>query len=445
VVETTLMGRRGWSTLVLLVLALALGGYILFVERHREVPVEGAEDTTRLFEGVETGEITSLVVKASNGETTSLVREGDRWTITAPLTTPADQNAASSLASAVASLERLRTIDEQPKDLGAFGLADPRVVVGFSTSTKRSARLLVGNKTPTGGDLYARLDESQAVFLIQATLETSLDRRTFDLRDKALAAFDQGAVTAVQIESGAAVTRVEKRGETWRLTQPIVVRADAGVVESLLSRLASGQMLAVASENAADLARFNLAPPAHRLVVETGKGRAALDIGAPTADGAVHGHDPSRPVVFTLDPTLVSDLVREPASLRTRDLFEFRSYVGQRFAIERDGTTRRFERRKSGETERWQQVEPAAEVTESLIVDLLTRMSTLRAEGFVDAVPATATAVATVTAVSNRGEERVVFHRDADAVYAVRADEPGAARVALAAFEEALKALDAVK
>jgi len=439
------MGRRGWTTLALLVVALVLGAYILFVERHRELPVEGADDYTRLFEDVTPDAITSLVVKASNGDTTSLVREDGRWRITAPLETTADQAAASSLAATVASIERVRPVDEQPADLAAFGLADPRVIVGFSTSGNRSARLLVGDKTPTGGDLYARLDNAPAVFLIQATLETSLDRRTFDLRDKALVVFDQGAATGIEMTSGGSVTRLEKQGAAWRMTQPLAVRADAGVVESTLGRLASGQMLSVASENAANLTAYNLAQPAHRIAVEAGQARATLLIGAPTADGAVHAHDPSRPMVFTIDPSLVADLVRDPAAIRSRDVFEFRSYEGDRFTIERDGVARRFERRKSGETERWQQVEPAAEVAESSIIDLLTRTTMLRAEGFVDAVPTSAAPVATITAVSKRGEERVVFHRDADAVYAVRADEPGAARIGLSAFDEALKALDAVK
>jgi Domain of unknown function (DUF4340) len=385
------------------------------------------------------------VVRASNGDTTSLVREGDRWSITAPLATAADQGEASTLASTVATLERQRIVDEQPADLDVFGLAEPRIIVGFSTSANRSARLLVGDKTATGGDMYARLDDAPAVFLIPSTLETSIDRKTLDLRDKTVLAFDQAQTTALEIASGSSLVRIEKRGEGWQVTRPYTARADSGVVESAFSRLASAQMLAVSSETAAELAPFNLSSPAHRIVVEAGKVRSTLVIGDATADGAVHGHDLARPMVFTVDPALVADLTRDPASFRSRDLFEFRSYVGDRFSVERDGVVRRFERRKTGDAERWLQVEPAADVAEATIIDLLTRVTTLRAEGFVDAAPASALPAATVVAHSKQGEERVTFHLDADAVYAVRADEPGAARLALSAFEEALKALDAVK
>jgi hypothetical protein len=52
------------------------------------------------------------------------------------------------------------------------------------TGEARPKKLLVGNKTPTGGDLYARVDGQPRVFLISAFQEDSLNKTPFGLRDE---------------------------------------------------------------------------------------------------------------------------------------------------------------------------------------------------------------------------------------------------------------------
>ena len=42
----------------------------------------------------------------------------------------------------------------------------------------------MGNKTPTGSDLYAQVEGQPKLFLISGYLEDTFNRTTFDLRDK---------------------------------------------------------------------------------------------------------------------------------------------------------------------------------------------------------------------------------------------------------------------
>ena len=55
------------------------------------------------------------------------------------------------------------------------------------------------------------------------------------------------------------------------------------------------------------------------------------------------------------------------------------------------------------------------------------------------------TAVVTVTFDDGKKDERVVFGRVANDVFAVRAGEPGAGKLEAAKFDAALAALDALK
>ena len=80
---------------------------------------------------------------------------------------------------------------------------------------------------------------------------------------------------------------------------------------------------------------------------------------------------------------------------------------------------------------------------------LLSALSGLLVDGYVDAEAKTGaeTPVAVVTAKFDDGkkEERVVFGKVGSDVFAMRAGEPGAAKVEAAKFDEALAALDALK
>ena len=76
---------RGRSTLILLVVALSLGGYLYFVESERPVQDENAKKKVFTYE---TDKITGVEVKSGSG-TTALRKGADgTWTIVQPVQAP---------------------------------------------------------------------------------------------------------------------------------------------------------------------------------------------------------------------------------------------------------------------------------------------------------------------------------------------------------------------
>ena len=57
--------------------------------------------------------------------------------------------------------------------------------VAFKAAGK-DHKLLIGRKTPPGSDLYARIDDQKRVVLIPSFVDTTFNKTTFDLRDKAV-------------------------------------------------------------------------------------------------------------------------------------------------------------------------------------------------------------------------------------------------------------------
>ncbi|HWP99671.1 MAG TPA: DUF4340 domain-containing protein [Vicinamibacterales bacterium] len=446
--------RRERSFAILLVAAAALGAYIYFVERKR--PASDAPETRpKVFAGVESEKIEEIVV-STGGNTTTLRKSGDRWRIVSPIAEQADQSEASSIATNLATLEQAEVVEENASDLKRFGLDPPKVEVAFRTAgDKTLRRLQIGEKTATGGELYARLPDSRRVFLIAGYLDTTFNRTTFDLRDKALLRFDRDKADLFEVTADGRTVRAVRQGGDWKLTAPIEARADFGTIEGLVSRLGSSQMKALVTKDGetpspADLKRWGLDPPAVVVRVGTGSAQASLAVGAKDKDGNYYARDLSRPAVFTIEPSLVDDLRKPAAEFRRKDVFDFRSFSATRAEVTYRGRTYVLERVKNPKkeaptTEIWRQTAPAAKDLDQAKADsMLSAFSNLRVQSWVDKVDGLGAPEVTLAVRFDEGkkQEKVVFAKRGDEVYASRGDEPGFAKVDATDYGSAIRALN---
>ena len=92
-----------------------------------------------------------------------------------PRPAPTDQATVSGITSNLASLEIQRVIDENPADSRSSASRTPRVEVAFKAGGQQH-RLQIGQKTPPGTDVYARLADSKRVFLIPSFLDSTFNR-----------------------------------------------------------------------------------------------------------------------------------------------------------------------------------------------------------------------------------------------------------------------------
>jgi hypothetical protein len=460
--------NRGRNTAILAVLAAALGAFIYFYERHRTPPPDDgpAAATGKVFTGVNADAVEEVRITRASGDATTLRKIDKAWRIVTPIDAAADQSEATNTASNLATADIQSVVDEKPKDLAVFGLATPRITVAFKAGSQ-TGTLLIGDKNPTGSDLYAKLPDSPRVFLVSGYLEGTFDKSTFQLRDKKLLTFDREKVDRIDVVSGTATVSVVRQSDAWNVAVPWQARADFGVVESVLSRLTNGQMKGIAWDPAAPAAapaagaaaakpaprtlkEFGLEPAERRVKLAAGSATVELLLGKETPEGDVYAKDATRPIVFTVEKALADDLSRTPADFRSKDVFSFRAFTGTRLEIAKGGQRFVFERKKGPEkdaVEKWVQVEPAKTVDEAKIEDLVGKVATLRAESFVDALPAGATELARIQTAFDEGrkKETVVLHQAGTDYFAVRDGDAGAAKLIAPAVTEAVAALDATQ
>ena len=206
-------------------------------------------------------------------------------------------------------------------------------------------------------------------------------------------------------------------------------------------------------DSPADLKKYGLDKPAATVSLGAGSATAALHIGGKSADGSMYAQDASKPLVMTIDSALVDELKKGPDDYRRKDLFTFRAYDGTRLELTRGGQTTVFDKIKGNSPtveDKWQRqgaggAKPVDADKEKMSV-FLAKLESVRATGFVDSAAKTGLDSPALTVYAKfedgKKEERVMFGKSGDAVYASRPGEAGAAKVSPAEFDEIIKKLD---
>lgn len=455
--------RRGYSTLILLVVFVTLGLYVYFVELERPPASEIPPNESLVDVAAE--DFAHLTI-TTNGEETVLEQSEDRneWRLTAPVTALADETQVSSITSALSTLQIQRVVAEDVVDFTPFGLDAPTVEVGFVTSGgSLTERLLIGDSTPTGAERYAMLADSGRVVLVAAHLDTTFAKSPFDLRNKAILGFDTSDVDQLEIQSSATSIRLEKNQNEWQLQEPWDARADFSTVEGIVGQLSRGQMRAVISEGSSDkqaeettVTDYGLFDPRLTATIRLGSATATLGVGNVAPDGMSYARDVSRPIVFTIDSTLVNDLERAASEYRDKNLFDFRPFNASRVEIQQADTSTVFEKLEAEDEESgssWMQVSPeSTEADRTQIDDFLAKLSNLRGESFIetrDDVTFNENSLFLTARIRfNTGgpdeiskEELVNLWRSGDMTYGIRGDEPGAAILDTRTVDDALESL----
>ncbi|MGB2713426.1 MAG: DUF4340 domain-containing protein [Vicinamibacterales bacterium] len=442
---------RGLRTFLgLVVILVVLGAYLYFVESKRTPGDEGPKKE-KVF-SVEADKIDEISIKAESGEQTTLRKSGTEWQIVSPTTAKPDSSEVSGLTSNLSGVEIQSVVDENPPDLKEYGLANPRVEVTFRAGGQ-SHTLQIGQKTPPGSDLYAKRGSEKKVFLIASYLDSTFNRKTFDLRDKAAIQVDRDKVDSLEIVTPERTMRFTKANGEWQMTAPAAGRADFSAVEGLSGRIAGLQMKSLAPETA-DAKKFGLEKPAASVRIGTGSSQATLVLGSKAEDG-VYARDLSRPVVFTIDATLLDDLKKDPFQYRQKDLFDARSFNSTRLEIVRAGQTYGFEKTKSKnkegqEEEKWRQVSPQArDVDQAKVESLLSAITGAQATAAgTDAAKAALGKPELAIAIKydeGKKEDRVSFARSGKIGFASRASDPGAVTVDSGTIDAIVKALEDIK
>ena len=445
---------RGLTTTILLVVALAgLGGYIYFVEMKKPTVSEDAK--AKAFT-VTAADIEELRIKVADGDNTRATWSNEMWALVEPIAAEADGSELTNMASTLAALDVQRVVDESGSNLEQYGLNPPRIEVAFRAKGQTEPVWLhIGDKTPTGGDVYAKRAGETQVFLVSSIVEDTFRRSAFDLRDKTILNFDRDKVDGLEISRAGVTMQFARKGADWAIVKPAAMRADFAALEGLITSLSATQMQKFVSAEAtpAELRAYGLDRPSATASILMGSARATLVLGR-TDNAETYARDASRPMILMVAPTIVADLAKPLSDYRRRELFDMRSFSTSRVDLKRGADTLVLEKTSRDGKDVWRGVWGGADgkdVDTAKVEDLLTKLSNLRAATFTDRPdPSVRTPALSVTARfgENKDEvrmETVSLARAGNVVVASRPDEPGGVNIEGTSLDEVMTALDSLR
>jgi hypothetical protein len=287
---------------------------------------------------------------------------------------------------------------DDPPSLAEYGLDKPALTVAVVTDSGGEPRQLqFGNKTPDEGSVFAKTATAKRVFTVPTFVQTSFDKKAFDLRDRNVLHMKRDRVTKVDIKGPGGVLALteDDKGE-WTFTKPLLTKAGKWTVDGLLVSMENLLFDDLADEDAtaAELKPYGLDHPKWTVVMQLDDGTAKkLEIGNSTPDDKTkhYARDGSRNMVGVIPQTVPDELAKAKDHLRSKYLLDFPAFEVTEFTMTADGQSRTFVRTKTKnptggpDTHTWNQTIPTPKSIETKkLEDLLFDVATADVKEFID-------------------------------------------------------------
>jgi len=341
--------------------------------------------------------IQQIEIRHRGEDPITLKLNGSQWEMTSPKL-PVDSAAVSAITSAAASVDADRVVDPNVSDLKAYGLAPASLEVDFATKNGKTSKLLIGDNTPAGSAVYAKLDGDPRLFTMGVYSKTAFDKEAKDLRDKRLLPFTQAKLSRIEVTAQKQTYEFVKKGESeWQIVKPKAMRADSTQTDDLVRQLNNAQMdLSGVQDDKKNAAAFASAPVLAIAKVTDQDGTKTLEIRKAKDD--YYAKSSAAAGVYKVAKTVGDALDKPVDAYRNKKIFDFGFSDPTHIEVTDGGKTSTFD--KSGDT--W--MSGGKKMDNTSVQAFADRLRDLSATKFVES--GFTTPVVTVTVVSNQGKLR---------------------------------------
>ncbi|MBN3941528.1 DUF4340 domain-containing protein [Nostoc sp. NMS9] len=150
------------TTLILILLALGLGGFVYFYEIRGATQREEIKEQKQKIFSFGEDDVQSLTIKTKkftlNLERSPESSSNPKWLIKSPISGPANDAIVSYLMDLLVKDNSDRTLSTPAKHLGEFALDPPQATINITLKNRQSHQLILGKSNFNGRFLYAQAD-----------------------------------------------------------------------------------------------------------------------------------------------------------------------------------------------------------------------------------------------------------------------------------------------
>ncbi len=406
------------NVLTMAVLAVLAGGAGLYawfgVMKGEEAAEKRKAEESKLVSfgadastGAGSGSGLKRISLTAKGETTVLEKHDGEWKVVQPVVTGADKIAVDGLVTQLLTGKIKEALDEKPspEDLRKYGLDQPRFeVIATIELPEGGSRELVlkgGIENTFDGSVYLLRGDDGKVYSAPGGLRWSLEKTTWDLRDKEVLAVPDAKLARIEVKAPNHTYSLARDAEkkSWRVIAPTEFAADAKEVTALASALKNQRAIAFLADSADERKKRGIDSPAVTATFTLEKGdQLRLRLGQVEVDGTKKlyalredGHEavlaevPSSALgAFDRDPLLLRDKSVLTFEKNQVDQLVFKDAKGDEIAVQRV-------RNDSGAaTEEWKVVRPEQGPAKKFkIASMLWTLGSLKAATYGEQSPKT--------------------------------------------------------
>jgi hypothetical protein len=243
----------------------------------------------------------------------TLRKKDDLWEVVQKPGIKLDQEEIKSLTWSLSNMRADRVIDEEPKDLSAYGLDKPKTRIIVKSEDGKTAEYIGGNLAPTKRSYYAMVQGDPKVYAVPSYPGERLYLTLSDVRIKALPTFEFEDVrhaifrdgnTRIEIEAKEDQDELVSSFSQYVITSPYKVRrgVDPERFGGALQALKDLKIRDFIDDAPASLAPYGLDKPRHTVFVQGKSSSLHLHLGnrAERPD-RIYAKLDSGPEVFTVD------------------------------------------------------------------------------------------------------------------------------------------------
>ena len=412
---------KGSGLIVASIILAGLVGALYWSNHHKPAgTTEASADAPPKILAVKTPDISKFDLKKDGTEQVGAERKGaGQWQITSPAALPADQSAVSSLLGTFSSLNSERLVEEKASNLAPYGLDSPKFEVDLTEKNNQTQSLLLGDATPAGNAIYAKLGGDPRIFTIPSYDKTSIDKSVNDLRDKRLLTVNADKISEIDLLAKKQEIAFGRNKDEWQIVKPKPLRADETQVDSLVRALTDAKMeLSATDDQKKTASAFASATPVATAKVTAESGTQELQVRKNKDE--YYAKSSAMEGIYKVPSTLGQALDKNLDDFRNKKLFDLGADDPNKIEV-RDGLKTYFLTR-SGED--WWSGDAKKEDS-GTVQDLVDKIRELSASKFVDL--GFTTPVIDLTVISGDGKkvEKVSISKSGDIYIAIRENEPG--------------------
>lgn len=212
------------------------------------------------------------VVVTRGGKSVELDRDGEGWRIVSPITGAADPDKVRALLRKVRTLRAREFVDDDPKDLGRYGLAAPEADIALTGKDGASAGTIIFGAEGEKGVRYVRTVGRDAVLTVGGEVMKDVVSDAEALRDRKVTRIPEAQVSEVRVERGETKLSLAREGTRWEIREPEKNDADAASCAALVKAIAELTVLDFVAEAAEDPSRYGLGEEALSVTLKTTAG-----------------------------------------------------------------------------------------------------------------------------------------------------------------------------